>query len=167
VTIAIRPLVQGHETAGFMDLIWVKREGKYFCANDWTQPQIMASAVARMSKSDIRDSRIRVLCACASLRPSLPRSRCSRGERTSSLPGLTRQSIHLHQKAFSEGRWMRGSSPRMMRGGRSPDERKRYSGFPHPGSLCRGPCIDDRSRTSLRSPLAPFPPPAKQSIGAD
>ena len=24
------PLVQGHGTAGFMDLIWAKREGKYF-----------------------------------------------------------------------------------------------------------------------------------------
>jgi hypothetical protein len=36
VTIAKRPSVQGRGTAGFMDLIWVKREGKYFCSNGWT-----------------------------------------------------------------------------------------------------------------------------------
>jgi hypothetical protein len=30
VTIAKRPSVQGHGTARFMDLIWVKREGIYF-----------------------------------------------------------------------------------------------------------------------------------------
>jgi hypothetical protein len=26
----------GRGTAAFMDLIWVKREGKYFCDKDWT-----------------------------------------------------------------------------------------------------------------------------------
>jgi hypothetical protein len=31
----------------------------------------------------------------------------------SSLPGLTRQSISLSKKLFSEAGWMRGSSPRM------------------------------------------------------
>jgi hypothetical protein len=36
VTIAKRPSVQGHGTAGLMDLIWLKREGKYFCSDDWT-----------------------------------------------------------------------------------------------------------------------------------
>jgi len=36
VTIAKRPSVQGHGTAGVMDLIWAKREGIYFCSNDWT-----------------------------------------------------------------------------------------------------------------------------------
>ena len=37
------PLVQGHETAAFMDLIWAKREGKYFWQKHWTRPQITAS----------------------------------------------------------------------------------------------------------------------------
>jgi hypothetical protein len=36
VTIAKRPSVQGRGTAGFMDVIWVNREGIYFCAKDWT-----------------------------------------------------------------------------------------------------------------------------------
>jgi hypothetical protein len=30
------PLVQGHGTAGFMDLIWAKREAVYFCSDGWT-----------------------------------------------------------------------------------------------------------------------------------
>jgi hypothetical protein len=34
VTIAIAPLWD--ETAALMDLIWVKREGKYFCNWGWT-----------------------------------------------------------------------------------------------------------------------------------
>ena len=36
VTIAKRPSVEGHGTARFMDLIWVKREGIYFQRKDWT-----------------------------------------------------------------------------------------------------------------------------------
>ena len=36
VTIAKRPSVQGRGTAGFMDVIWTKREGVYFCGKDWT-----------------------------------------------------------------------------------------------------------------------------------
>jgi hypothetical protein len=35
VTIAKRPS-SGHGTAGFMDLIWVKREAIYFRGEDWT-----------------------------------------------------------------------------------------------------------------------------------
>jgi hypothetical protein len=36
VTIAKRPSVQEHGTAQLMDLIWVRREGKYFCSSGWT-----------------------------------------------------------------------------------------------------------------------------------
>ena len=36
VTIAKRPFVHGHGTAGLMDLIWAKCEAKYFYGNDWT-----------------------------------------------------------------------------------------------------------------------------------
>jgi hypothetical protein len=36
VTIAKRPSVEGHGTAGLMDLIWVKGEGIYFQRKDWT-----------------------------------------------------------------------------------------------------------------------------------
>jgi hypothetical protein len=35
VTIMIRPSV-GDGTAGFLKLIWVRREEKYFCKEDWT-----------------------------------------------------------------------------------------------------------------------------------
>jgi hypothetical protein len=30
---------------GDMDLIWVKREGKYFCKWDWTDPKSAALAI--------------------------------------------------------------------------------------------------------------------------
>ena len=36
VTIAKRPSVQWRGTARFMDLIWVNREGIYFCGHGWT-----------------------------------------------------------------------------------------------------------------------------------
>jgi hypothetical protein len=36
VTIAKRPSVYGHGTAGLMDVIWAKREGIYFYSEDWT-----------------------------------------------------------------------------------------------------------------------------------
>jgi hypothetical protein len=36
VTIAKRPSVQERGTARFMDLIWAKGEGIYFCSNGWT-----------------------------------------------------------------------------------------------------------------------------------
>jgi hypothetical protein len=36
VTIAKRPSVEERGTAGFMDLIWAKREGVYFGAKGWT-----------------------------------------------------------------------------------------------------------------------------------
>src|SRR5262249_35617487 len=64
--------------------------------------------------------------ACARARPAahggdggavielVPRERRMRAKLRSSLPGLTRQSIHL-RKMFSRRRWMRGSSPRMTR----------------------------------------------------
>jgi hypothetical protein len=35
VTIAKRPSCE-RRTAALMDLIWVKREAKYFCGEDWT-----------------------------------------------------------------------------------------------------------------------------------